>query len=96
MTLLLMNAAQSAKWKCVSPFAVLEELEELVRAVSVYEFLRQEPMPGGFHDNGQFITQVHDRLIERIDDEVRTSMGWSMSDVISNSSNATSPRCRVG
>jgi serine protein kinase len=75
MTLLLMNAAQSAKWKCVSPFAVLEELEELVRAVSVYEFLRQEPMPGGFHDNGQFITQVHDRLIERIDDEVRTSMG---------------------
>jgi predicted Ser/Thr protein kinase len=59
MTLLLMNAAQSAKWKCVSPFAVLEELEELVRAVSVYEFLRQEPMPGGFHDNGQFITQVH-------------------------------------
>jgi predicted Ser/Thr protein kinase len=75
MTLLLMNAAQSAKWKCVSPFAVLEELEELVRAVSVYEFLRQEPMPGGFHDNGQFIAQVHDRLIERIDDEVRTSMG---------------------
>ena len=75
MTLLLMNAAQSAKWSCVSPFAVLEELEELVRAVSVYEFLRQEPMPGGFHDNGKFIAQVHDLLIDRIDDEVRTSMG---------------------
>jgi serine protein kinase len=75
MTLLLMNAAQSAKWRCVSPFAVLEELEQLVRAVSVYEFLRQEPMPGGFHDNGKFIAQVHDLLIERIDDEVRTSMG---------------------
>jgi predicted Ser/Thr protein kinase len=75
MTVLLMNAAQSAKWRCVSPFAVLEELEELVRAVSVYEFLRQEPMPGGFHDNDKFIAQVHDRLIDRIDDEVRTSMG---------------------
>jgi predicted Ser/Thr protein kinase len=75
MTLLLMNAAQSAKWKCVSPFAVLEELEELVRAVSVYEFLRQETLPGDFHDNAKFIGQVHDRLIDRIDDEVRTSMG---------------------
>ena len=75
MTLLLMNAAQSAKWKCVSPFAVLEELEELVRAVSVYEFLRQETLPGGFHDNAKFIGQVHDGLIDRIDDEVRTSMG---------------------
>ena len=75
MTLLLMNAAQSARWQCVSPFAVLEELEELVRAVSVYEFLRQEPMPGDFHDNRKFITQVQDRLIDRIDDEVRTSMG---------------------
>jgi predicted Ser/Thr protein kinase len=75
MTLLLMNAAQSARWKCVSPFAVLEELEELVRATSVYEFLRQEPMPGDFHDNRKFIAQVHERLIDRIDDEVRTSMG---------------------
>ena len=75
MTLLLMNAAQSAKWKCVSPFAVLEELEELIRAVSVYEFLRQEPMPGGFHDHQKFIAEVHERLIDRIDDEVRTSMG---------------------
>jgi len=75
MTLLLMNAAQSPRWKCVSPFAVLEELEELVRAVSVYEFLRQEPLPGDFHDNRKFIDQLHDRLIDRIDHEVRTSMG---------------------
>lgn len=75
ITLALMNAAQSPKWKCVSPFAVLEELEDLVRNVSVYEFLRQEPLPSGFHEHRKFIAQVRDRLVERIEDEVRTSMG---------------------
>jgi len=73
--LLLMNAAQSTKYQCLSPFAVFDELEELVRGVTVYEFLKQEPLPGGFHENRKFIFQVRDRLIERIDDEVRTSMG---------------------
>ena len=73
--LLLMNAAQNAKFQCVSPFAVFEELEELVRGVSVYEFLKQEPLPGGYHENRKFIFQVRDRLLEKIDDEVRTAMG---------------------
>jgi serine protein kinase len=75
MKLLLMNAAQSPKYQCLSPFAVFDELEDLVRGVTVYEFLKQEPLPGGFHENRKFIFQVRDRLIDRIDDEVRTSMG---------------------
>ncbi|HET6147471.1 MAG TPA: serine protein kinase PrkA [Polyangia bacterium] len=75
MKLLLMNAAQSIKYHCLSPFALFDELEDLVRGVTVYEFLKQEPLPGGFHENRKFIFQVRDRLIDRIDDEVRTSMG---------------------
>ncbi len=75
MKLTIMNAAQSPKYACLSPFAVFDELEELVRGVSVYEFLKQEPLPGGFHENKKFIFQVRDKLIDRIDDEVRTSMG---------------------
>ena len=75
MKMLLMNAAQNPKFACVSPFALLEELEELVRGVSVYEFLKQEPLPGGYHENRKFIFQVRDRLLDRIDDEVRTAMG---------------------
>ena len=75
MKLLLMNAAQSPKFKCLSPFAVFEELEDLVRSVSLYDFLKQEPLSGGYHENRKFIFQVRDRLIDRIDDEVRTSMG---------------------
>jgi serine protein kinase len=75
MKLMIMNAAQSTRYKCLSPFAVFDELEELVRGVTVYEFLKQEPLPGGFHENRKFIFQVRDRLIDRIDEEVRTSMG---------------------
>jgi serine protein kinase len=75
MKMLIMNAGQSTKYACLSPFAVFEELEELARAVSVYEFLKQEPLPGGYHENRKFIFQVRDRLIDRIDDEVRTAMG---------------------
>jgi serine protein kinase len=75
MKQLLMNAAQNVKYRCVSPFAVFEELEELVRGVSIYEFLKQEPLPGGYHENRKFVFQVRDRLLDRIDDEVRTAMG---------------------
>ena len=75
MKLVIMNAAQSTRYKCLSPFAVFDELEELVRGVTVYEFLKQEPLPGGFHENRKFIFQVRDKLIDHIDDEVRTSMG---------------------
>ena len=75
MKLCIMNAAQSPRHACLSPFAVFDELEELVRGVTVYEFLKQEPLPGGFHENRKFIFQVRDRLIDKIDDEVRTSMG---------------------
>lgn len=75
MKLIIMNAAQSPRYQCLSPFAVFDELEDLVRGVTVYEFLKQEPLPGGFHENRKFIFQVRDKLIDRIDDEVRTSMG---------------------
>ena len=54
---------------------MFDELEELVRGVTVYEFLKQEPLPGGYHENRKFIFQVRDKLIDQIDDEVRTSMG---------------------
>src|SRR5450432_1096540 len=75
MKLVIMNAAQSARHACLSPFAVFDELEELVRGVTVYEFLKQETLPGGFHENRKFVFEVRDKLIDRIDDEVRTSMG---------------------
>jgi predicted Ser/Thr protein kinase len=75
MKLVLLNAAHSEKYTCASPFAVLDELAELVRATSVYEFLRQSPAPGGYHESAAFVDKVRAALLDRIADEVRISMG---------------------
>ena len=72
---LLFNAAQNPRYQCLSPLAVFEELDELVKNVTVYEFLKQEPLPGGFHENKKFIQTVRDRYAEIVDEEVRTAMG---------------------
>lgn len=75
LQVVVFNAANSPSYSYVSPLAVLEEIEELSRQTSVYEFLKQEPLPGGFHDHKKFIEQCRERLVDRIDDEVRSSMG---------------------
>jgi predicted Ser/Thr protein kinase len=72
---LLLNAAQNPRYACLSPLAVFEELEELVKNVTVYEFLKQEPLPGGYHENKKFIQVVRDAYAEIVDEEVRTAMG---------------------
>lgn len=72
---LLLNAAQNVKFACVSPLAVFEEMEELVKNVTVYEFLKQEPLPGGYHENKKFIYIVREKFLDIVDDEVRSSMG---------------------
>jgi predicted Ser/Thr protein kinase len=71
----ILNAAQSKKYPCVTPLGVFEECEELVKNVTVYEFLKQEPLPGGYHENKKFIHLVRDRYLDIVDDEVRSSMG---------------------
>jgi serine protein kinase len=72
---LLFNAAQNQRYACLSPLGVFEELDELVKNVTVYEFLKQEPLPGGYHENKKFIQVVRDRYAEIVDEEVRTAMG---------------------
>ena len=75
MKTVLFNAAQLPRYACLSPLAVFDELEELVKNVTVYEFLKQEPLPGGYHENKKFIGLVRDRYAEVVDEEVRTAMG---------------------
>ncbi|HKE15643.1 MAG TPA: hypothetical protein VKB80_12285 [Kofleriaceae bacterium] len=75
LQVVIFNAVNSSTYAYVSPLAVLEEIEELCKQTSVYEFLKQEPLPGGFHDHKKFIDLCRERLLDRIDDEVRNSMG---------------------
>jgi predicted Ser/Thr protein kinase len=72
---LILNAAQNARYTCLSPLAIFEETEELVKNVTVYEFLKQEPLPGGYHENKKFIQIVQQRFLDLVDDELRSSMG---------------------
>ncbi|HEY3351902.1 MAG TPA: serine protein kinase PrkA [Polyangia bacterium] len=72
---LILNAAQNPRFGCVSPLALFEEIDELCKNVTVYEFLKQEPLPGGYHENRKFIQVVQGRYLDLVDDELRGSMG---------------------
>jgi serine protein kinase len=74
MKTILYGAAQNGEFQCVSPLAVLRELEEFVKRVSEYEFLKQD-VKDGYHDAVDFIATVRNEYLNRIDREVRESMG---------------------
>jgi serine protein kinase len=69
----LLNAAQNPDRPCLSPLAVLEELSDLCRDKSVYEFL-QEEVVDGYHDHEEFVRTVEALYLESVDGEVRESM----------------------
>src|SRR5438132_1956183 len=48
------NASQNTNYRCLTPQAILEELETLVKDKSVYEFLQQETVDG-YHDHEEFV-----------------------------------------
>lgn len=72
---LLMNAAQRPRHACLTPETVLAEISELVRQTSIYDFLRQEAQPPGYHDQVKFIEIVRRWCLDLADDDVRGAMG---------------------
>lgn len=74
MRTVILNAAHHPEYRCLTPLPVFDELRELVRDVTLYDFLKQESV-NGFHDNAGFITVVHDWWLSRFDDEIRHAMG---------------------
>ncbi|QRK06943.1 serine protein kinase PrkA [Archangium violaceum] len=70
----LFNAAQNPDYKCLNALAVLEELEAICKDKSVYEFLLQEVVDG-YHDHEEFVRAVEAEYLDRVDEEVRESMG---------------------
>jgi len=73
--LLSAAAIGASRYDYVSPLAVLDEIVELCKQTSLYEFLRQDVQPGGYHDHKKLVEVVRGRLFDRIDDEVRASVG---------------------
>src|SRR4051812_10172018 len=73
--LLAAAGAGASRYDYVSPLAVLDEIVELCKQSSLYEFLRQDVQPGGYHDHKKLIEVVRSRLFDKIDDEVRAAVG---------------------
>lgn len=71
----LFNAGQSAGARCLTPLAVLEELEALCKDKSVHDFLQQEVVDG-YHDHEEFVRVAEAEYLDLIDEEIRDSMGF--------------------
>lgn len=71
----LLDAAQSSDHGCLSPFAVLGELDELCKRVSEYDWLREKPQSGHYHDTRAFRDAVRVRLLDSLEDELRVASG---------------------
>lgn len=71
----LLDAAQSPRFSCLSPLAVLAELDALCERQSEYAFLQEAKLSGGYHDHELFRQAIHDRLLDAFEDEFRIASG---------------------
>jgi predicted Ser/Thr protein kinase len=75
MRTVLLDASQSTQYSCLSPFAVLIELDHLCRRTNEYAWLQEEKQPGHYHDFEGFRRQLRVRLLDLLEDEFRVSSG---------------------
>jgi len=75
MRVLLLDAAQSAKYACLSPLAVLTELEELCARKEEFEWLALEAKDGGYHDVKHFLLELRERLLSAWEHEMYGASG---------------------
>ena len=71
----LLDAAQNPRFSCLSPLAVLDELDDLCENRSEYGFLEEEKLPGGYHDHALFRRTIRERLLDAFEDEFRVASG---------------------
>lgn len=73
ITAILHLAAQNPKHETLTPMAIFDELEKLVKDKTVYEFLQIEPR-GKYHQPSEFIELMKDEFTKRFEREIITSM----------------------
>ena len=69
----LLRAAQSKRFKCLSPFAVLNELDDLCDKVREHPFLEKETEEGGYHEFRAFVDIAEARMFDKVEEDVRTA-----------------------
>jgi len=75
MRTVLLDAAQNTRFDCLSPLAVLTELDRLCERTSEYNWLEEERLAGGYHDHVLFRKVLHARLLDAFEDEFRIASG---------------------
>jgi predicted Ser/Thr protein kinase len=75
MRVVLLDAAQSQVYRCVSPLAVLDEIEQLCQRKAEFEWLQQDTQAGGYHDVKLFRETLFSRLLTTWEQELYASSG---------------------
>ncbi len=75
MRTVLLDAAQSQVYKCLSPLAVLDEIEQLCQRKSEFEWLQQDTQAGGYHDVKLFRETLFTRLLGSWEQEMYGASG---------------------
>ncbi|MEO8902420.1 MAG: serine protein kinase PrkA [Polyangiaceae bacterium] len=75
MRTVLLDAAQDTRFDCLSPLAVLSELDKLCERTGEYNWLQEERLAGGYHDHVLFRKALHARLLDAFEDEFRIASG---------------------
>jgi predicted Ser/Thr protein kinase len=75
MRAVLLDAAQSTQYRCLSPLAVLEEIELLCQRKNEFEWLQQDTVTGGYHDVKLFREALSARLLSSWETELYASSG---------------------
>ncbi len=71
----LFDAAQSPDHGCLSPFAVLSELDELCKRTAEFDWLKEKQLAGGYHDHRLFREVARSRLLDTIEEDMRAASG---------------------
>ena len=71
----MLDAAQSSAYRCLSPLAVLDEIDELCQRKVEFEWLQQDTQAGGYHDVKLFRETLLSRLLTEWEQELYASSG---------------------
>ncbi|MCI0652315.1 MAG: hypothetical protein L0Z55_10575 [Planctomycetes bacterium] len=74
MMSVLAAAAENRNYKCLTPMAVFEELENLTKDASLYEFLRV-PVDNGYNDCVRFVEDIKQEYREVVKQDAYESIG---------------------
>jgi serine protein kinase len=76
MRMALLDAAQSTAFRCLSPLAVLEEIDALCQRKNEFDWLQQDPIVGGYHDVKVFRETLFSRLLNASEYELYVASGF--------------------